>query len=262
VIEPALLALVPGCESGQQPLRVTPLPGGRGCNEILKIETGAGRFVLRRRLDPVQRPGSDPRVELACHRRAAEAGLAPLVLAAAADGSWMLMPFVESACWQWSDLNCTAGIEALGQRLARVHALALPPGVPLTAFQPLAQAQFELAIRRAPLCVPEAKEHLRRVATLMPALLEAGTPSINHGDLQLGNLLGPLPLMIDWEYAQVCDPTYDLACLLTYYPALASFKQTLLSAAVLPGPLNLERLNLNLTLFDSLNRLWTLANTG
>jgi aminoglycoside phosphotransferase (APT) family kinase protein len=143
-----------------------------------------------------------------------------------------------------------------------VHALEPPQGVQSTNFQQLAQAQFELAIRRAAQCAPEAQMLVHVVTALTPRLLEGGAPSINHGDLQMGNLLGPLPLMIDWEYAQVTDPTYDLACLLSYYPALVPFRQTLLSAAELSGPAHLERLNLNLTLFDSLNRLWTLANAG
>jgi thiamine kinase len=174
----------------------------------------------------------------------------------------MLMTFIESVCWEWSDLNCLKGVETLGQCLARVHALTPHPDLQPTQFQRLARAQFEWAVRRTPHCRPEAQSLIRQVEALAPQLRETRSAVINHGDLQLSNLLGSKPLLIDWEYAQLADPSYDLACLLRYYPALEPYTQTLLSAAELPGPANRDRLNLNLALFDGLNRLWTLANTG
>ncbi len=43
------------------------------------------------------------------------------------------------------------------------------------------------------------------------------------------------PLLVDWEYAQVTEPTWDLACLLTYYPDMARFMTRLLAGAGLAG---------------------------
>jgi hypothetical protein len=56
-----VLALVPGCENARPPLAVTPLQGGEGRNEVLRIDTPEGRFVWRRRLPPVDRPGAAAR---------------------------------------------------------------------------------------------------------------------------------------------------------------------------------------------------------
>ena len=58
-------------------------------NCILRIDTQAGRFVLRQRVRHEPRPGADPLREVACHRAAADAGVAPAMLDAAPDGNWI-----------------------------------------------------------------------------------------------------------------------------------------------------------------------------
>ena len=65
--------------------------------------------------------------------------------------------------------------------------------------------------------------------------------------------------MVDWEYAQAADPTWDLACLLSYYPALAPFMNFLLDAAGCAGPAAQTRLRLQRARFTLLNRLWEAA---
>jgi aminoglycoside phosphotransferase (APT) family kinase protein len=69
-----------------------------------------------------------------------------------------------------------------------------------------------------------------------------------HGDLNASNVIGPVPMLVDWEYAQLADPVYDLACLSVYYPGLRLRGITDANGAV--------RLRLHAQLFDSLNRLW------
>jgi thiamine kinase-like enzyme len=79
---------------------------------------------------------------------------------------------------------------------------------------------------------------------------------LNHGDLQLANMLGPEPLLIDWEYAQVVDPTYDIACLLAYYPRLEPQLGRLMSCAGLSSLAEQAVLALQRERFACLNRLW------
>src|SRR5690606_19248787 len=121
-----VLALVPGCIDGRAPLAVTPLPGGEGRNEVLRIDTTEGRFVWRRRLPPVDRPGAAARTELAAHRLAADRGLAPPVIRAAADGSWILMEYVDAPAWTAERICSAEGAQQLGHRLAELHAIRHP----------------------------------------------------------------------------------------------------------------------------------------
>src|SRR5215510_10421190 len=95
VIPASVLRRIPGCAGGEAPLSVQPLHGGRNVNRNLRIDTRVGRFVLRQRIREGPRPGADPLREVACHRAAAAACVAPAVL----DGSWILMDYVEGGMW-------------------------------------------------------------------------------------------------------------------------------------------------------------------
>lgn len=259
MIDPAVLACVPGCEDGRPPLAQRPLPGGRGCNDIRYLATDAGRFVLRTRLAPLHRPGADPLRELACHRAAAAADLAPPVLAAAPDGAWILMEWLDGRLWCETDLEDTAAIDHLGHSLARLHGLAVPVGV--AAFDPQAYALAQQS-RIEDQWPRRAEEAARLVELLQRAAAEVGSgapAAICHGDLQMSNCIGDPLRFVDWEYAQIADPAYDLACLLTYYPQLEPHVPRLLDAAGL-GPGARARLAAQRHLFSLLNRFWALAH--
>jgi thiamine kinase len=263
VIEPALLARVPGCEHGRPPLCVEPLSGGRGCNAVVRIDTASGQFVLRRRHPPLDRPASFSRDELRSHRLAADAGIAPRLIDAAEDGAWLLMEYVSEGAWDEPRLFAAAGIEALGMQLQRLHTLRLPGDMAPIDVMQIATGYLRMVVARDPELAAGLAAELRDLEPLareLSAVTDRAT--LNHGDLQAANLLGPQPLLVDWEYAQCVHPTYDLACLLTYYPVLKSQQERLLAACGLDSPADRQILSLQLRLFERLNRLWQLAYTG
>jgi aminoglycoside phosphotransferase (APT) family kinase protein len=254
------LASVPGCESGRPPDLMRPLTGGRGVNDIRLVQTSAGRFVLRMRLGPLDRPGAAAMQELNCHRAAARAGCAPPLIATAPDGRWLVMPYLDGPGWQASDLREISAIEALGRKLGELHdsvdVAALEPMDPVQ----LAGQQRDLILACGRGSPAEVHTLVEQVRQGVEALAEAGVRAVlNHGDLQVSNIFGRPPRFIDWEYAQVADPTYDLACLLTYYPELGKQKMLLLAAAGLSAATAAPRLEAQLRLFAALNRLWALA---
>jgi thiamine kinase len=262
VIEPALLARVPGCRDGQPALRFEPLSGGRGCNAVVRIDTTAGRFVLRRRHPPLDRPGSFSRNELACHRVAADAGLAPFLIDAGEDGAWLLMEYVSAQPWSEARLFTAAGIEALGGQLRQLHAVPLPDEMSRIDAVQIAHGYLRLIAARDPALADASSSELRGVEDEAGRLAAAtDRTTLNHGDLQAANLLGPQPLLVDWEYAQRAHPTYDVACLLSYYPALLPQQERLLAACGLDSPGDRQILSLQQRLFARLNRLWQLACT-
>ena len=235
------------------------LDGGGAQNRCLALRTGAGRFVLRLRLSLLPRPGADGAQELQCQRHAAAAGLAPAVLDAAPDASWVLMDYVEGPMWTRESLAVPAQLEALGARLAQLHALA-PPAIAALDIDAIVQGQLALIRARAGVDGRQLQGLADSAATLAARLDAAGAPPVlNHGDLSVANLLGPGPLLVDWEYAQRADPAYDLACLLSYYPELAGQQDRLLGAAGLGGAAARERLDTHVALFAVFNTLWRLA---
>ncbi|HTQ35901.1 MAG TPA: phosphotransferase [Steroidobacteraceae bacterium] len=250
------LALIPGCEDGRPPLSIAPLPGGRACNQVLRVDTAQGRFVWRRRLDPVDRPGSRAADEWRAQRLAAAAGLAPAILAAHPRGHWLLMEFIDAPMWTAEQLHSETGALRLGRQLGRLHELQVPAG--MSAVDPTAVAADYLA-RLMAVAAAEAAElaPLRdRVAMLDARIAAAGTaPVLNHGDLMASNMLGAAPRLVDWEYAQLAGPGWDLACLLTYYPGMARFLPQLLAGSGLTGAV-IASLEWQRERFELLNRLW------
>lgn len=260
MIPDELLELVPGCSQAQPPLRVQGLPGGQGRNEVLRIDTPEGRFVWRRRLLPLNRPGAVALTELRAHRHAAAAGLAPGVLAAAADGSWILMQHIDAQPWSVSELLGADALTRLAGRLALLHQIRVPLDLPAADAPAMARSYLGILQRRDPAAVAALQPLVRRVEQLTSRLASLGMRrALVHGDLMASNMLGPLPLLVDWEYAQVADASWDWACLLDYYPQIESALPRLLAIAGLDRPEDRERLELQRQRFALLNRLWRQA---
>jgi aminoglycoside phosphotransferase (APT) family kinase protein len=241
-------------------LRVRLLHGGRKVNRNLCIDTRAGRFVLRQRIWKGPRPGADSLREVACHRTAAAAGVAPAVLDAAPDGSWILMDYVEGGMWTPPQLQASDGLRTLGACLQRLHAITPPPG--LAAFDPvsIATGQAQAILERDPAAAEQVDTLVARTRRLsVDCAAFAATPVTTHGDLVASNVIGPVPMLVDWEYAQLADPVYDLACLSIYYQGLRRRGGELLGAAGITDANATARLRLHAELFDGLNRLWEQA---
>lgn len=260
MISARVLQQVPGCADGRPPQAIHPLPGGEGRNEVLRIDTAEGRFVWRRRLPPVDRPGAAASTELAAHRVAAAAGLAPQVLRAAPDGSWILMEYVDGAEWSPDQLRSAEGVERLGGRLAALHALETPAEVPLADPPAMARGYLDRLRRRDPAAADSLQPLLQRIEAIGDELAALGQRRVLvHGDLTASNLLGTDPQLVDWEYAQTTDPSWDLACLLSYYPDMEPWMDRLQAAAGAVSEESSARLHLQRERFDLLNRLWRRA---
>lgn len=244
----ALAALGQGVDSA------VALPGGRHVNLCLRVDGRGGSLVLRVRRPSASQPGADFTRELACHRAAAAAGLAPRVLDASEAESWMLLEYVPRPAWTTLDLQSGSRLERLCARLRDLHALPPPP---LAAFDArgllAAQAKAFQAGGRQP---PSALDEAAAVAEALDAL-PAARIAICHGDPDVGNLLGEGPLLIDFEYAQLADPTYDLAALVSYYPRLEARIEGMLAAAGLDDPVSRERFPLQLRFARLINEVWT-----
>jgi aminoglycoside phosphotransferase (APT) family kinase protein len=257
MIPASVLRRIPGCAGGEAPLSVQLLHGGREVNRNLRIDTRVGRFVLRQRIWEGPRPGADPRREVACHRAAAAVGVAPAVLDAASDGSWILMDYIEGGTWTPLRLQTPEGLRTLGVRIRRLHAATPPKG--LAAFDPvsIATGQAQAILDLDPAAAAQVDALVARTRQLAVDCAAFGPmPVTTHGDLNASNLIGPVPMLVDWEYAQLADPVYDLACLSVYYPGLRLRGGELLAAAGITEANGPSRLWLYAELFDRLNRLW------
>jgi thiamine kinase len=251
---PWALERVPGLSNGEAPLKLAPLGGG-SVNEVFRVDSRLGRFVVRLNGPAWSRPGVDRGRELALHRAAAAAGIAPAIIAADPEAEGLLiMQYQDGHVWREQDFDDVAALWRLGERLQLLHALAVPDIEP---FDPWSVAQGYLRlIAVAPAAAPLARLE-RCCAGLSRESLGA---CIAHGDLAQNNLLqGSRLWLLDWEYAQLSDPLMDVACVLAYYPVAVRHLAELAAAAGLGAQAVGEELALRISIYQGLSWLWHLA---
>lgn len=216
------------------PARIERLHGG-SVNDVWRVDTDAGRFVLRVDGPDWRRPGVERARELALHSAAARAGLAPRIVATSPALDVWVLEFLAGRSWTPQDYADPAQLRRLGQRLAQLHRLRAPADVAL--FDPVAIAQGYIGGREPP-DRDTAHRLLRLLRQIQRAndvlLADPSPPAIVHGDPVHGNLLEDEQLwLLDWEYAQCADPVFDVAAVLAYYPQAVAFAAELLQAAQL-----------------------------
>jgi len=256
------LARVPGLEHSEPPLGLSRLAGG-SVNEVFLVESRSGRFVLRLDGAAWRRPGVDRERELALHRPAAAAGIAPAIVYAEPRSQGLLISeFEPGRLWQDSDYADPQALRRLGERLRALHALPSPDVARFDPWQ-VAQDYLRQINELRPAAVPAAE--LDRTLQLLQrscASLEHDSAGdcIVHGDLAQSNLLeGSRLWLLDWEYAQRSDALMDLACVLAYYPQAQRYGAEFAAAAGLGAAAGPAALAPRLYIYRALSWLWYLA---
>lgn len=256
LIPAAALAHIPGCETGAHPNAVTVLRGGT-VNTSLRVDTRAGRFVVRLNDAVGGLLGANHEREALLQAAAAAAGLAPALIYADPAQGFMIMGYVEGRAWQAADFGRPELLWRLGTRLRALHGLDAPGVAPFDLGALLRRHSDHLAE-----ALPEERAifgNLMQQAEAALALCQQGgrKASIVHNDLHHANLIEAERLyLIDWEYAAVADPIFDLACVLAYYPVAKPYAQSLLDAAGLSDDASVGVLAAASSLFVLLSLLW------
>jgi thiamine kinase len=251
------LARVPGLEHGAAAQRIERLGGGT-VNEVYRVDSAAGRFVLRLDGAAWRRPGVDRARELILHRAAAAAGIAPALVAAAPESQGLLvMEFLAGRLWDIADYGNVDALRRLGERLYALHRLPAPA---IETFDPWRVAQAY--VRQIDGAQADALERPLQRLQLRCAELRSGCAAMTvvHGDLWQGNLLqGSRLWLLDWEYAQLSDPLMDVACVLAYYPAAERYRAELAAAAGFDAQALGPALSARVFIYRALSWLWHLA---
>jgi thiamine kinase len=231
MIAGTLLLHVPGCEDGEPPYSQELIGGGR-VNRSFLVRTRRGRFVVRLNENTETDPGLDRERELVLHKAAAQAGIAPNIVYAAADRSCLITEFVEGRLWTPHYFSRMRDLRSLATRMRALHAITPPP---MPRFDPLAAARryVDLVVRQDPGEDGRLRALLERGLEAYERSGSARRPAcIVHNDLHHGNVLtAERVYFIDWEYANVGDPLLDLACVMAYYPRSVSHGGLLISAS-------------------------------
>src|SRR5690606_17200074 len=188
---------------------------GGTVNASFRVDTAAGSFVVRMHGRRGSELGADRAREAALHRAAAAVGVAPAVRYADEAHRFMIMDFVRGPVWLARDFSRADRLRGLCESLSALHGAPVPAVAP---FDPAAVPAGRAA--RVPEAEPREAEPVGRLLKKAGAALRGcrsgeREPVLVHNALHHANLIGEkAPMLIDWEYAAVADPLYDLGCVL------------------------------------------------
>jgi len=225
-------------------------------NTTYLVQRGGECFVLRLDKGATRSLGLDRANERAVCAALASAGLTPGYLHFDVEGGVCLRPYVAGRTVHSADLKNSRFLGRLAGVLRRLHGLAAVGG-PFDATAAAARYAERLSS-------PQARALAGGVAALAQAIRQYGAaPALCHNDLVAENMLETPDrglLLIDWEYAGMGDPFFDLAVVVRHHDLSENLAGEFLEAYLqrAPGRSESERFGLQCELYDALLKLWNL----
>jgi thiamine kinase-like enzyme len=196
------LELVLGPRAGEP----MPLDGGI-TNRNYRVRLGATDYMVRLPGKDTALLGIDRAAERIANQSAAELGIAPAV--AAADEDYLVTRFIECRPVSAGELVADPGDAAHALRVFHDQG----PELPTRFWVPELVEDYAEIVRARGGTLPDGYEHARRTAKTIAVARPLLAPRPCHNDLLTANLIrdsaGRL-LLVDWEYAGMGDPFFDL----------------------------------------------------
>jgi thiamine kinase-like enzyme len=199
-VEPEPEAIVARLWPGRA-ARLEPLGGGI-TNRNFRVTVAGEAFVLRIGGTDTELLGIDRHAEHAASRIAADLGLAPEVVGLVEPEGYLVTRFVEGEVGR-------VDVEQVGRALARLHAGPAFPAC-FDSFR-VVEVYRATALERG-VTVPAAYERAREIADAIERRRAGVAPRPCHNDLLNANFIadGSRSWIVDWEYAGMGDPFFDL----------------------------------------------------
>jgi thiamine kinase-like enzyme len=197
---------VPGWSSG---VEFEALPGGRTNHNFVARANGA-LYVVRIAAAHSRELGICRDDEFAVWQAVADAGIAPNVLWRSDDRRIVVSEFIEGRHWSPKDIRQSNNLARLSAVLRLMHGLEVNAS-PFDAVS--LGCAFERRCATGTLPSKINREWPTRVRAIVPLGVHPPVSRLCHNDLGRGNFVddGTRLWLIDWEYAGVGDPYYDLA---------------------------------------------------
>ena len=252
-------------ELGGRELTLTALSGGITNRNFLVAADGLDeRYVVRLAGNDTHLLGISSEVEHAATVAAAGVGVGPEVVAFIRPEGYLVTRFIEGRPVSLDEVRQPAMLRRVADSIRRVHGGPAIPGL----FVPLriVEAYCALAAERGvaiPPAYDRAREAGRRIeAALLAAPLE---PRPCHNDLLNANFIddGERIRIVDWEYAGMGDPYFDLGNFSINHELPPEADETLLQAyAGSVTPAARARLGLMRIVSDFREAMWGLLQQG
>jgi thiamine kinase-like enzyme len=204
-----------------QDVAIEPLGGGI-TNRNFKVETDGGRFVLRIGGKDTELLGIDRAAEHAASRVAADLGLGPEVVAFVEPEGYLVTRYVDGEVGK-------VDVARVGAALRLLHDGPAFPGR-FDSFR-VVEAYRATAAEHG-VGVPSAYEHAKELANQIEQRRSHAALRPCHNDLLNANFIddGVRLVLVDWEYAGMGDPFFDLGNFAVNHELTEESEQGLLSA--------------------------------
>jgi thiamine kinase-like enzyme len=201
------LATIPGFSNAIIGLELANGP----TNQTVLLEHFEAKYVLRVDKPLAKDLGLDRHAEEAICRMVAAAGFAPELVYMDHSRGVSLRRFVAGTNWLESDLRNAGWLKRLAALLRKLHALPAVESV----FNPAAA----VSAYAEKIGSSEAKELESEALSLLEACRAVQTETcLCHNDLLNYNILeSDSVMLIDWEYAGMGDPWFDLAIVVQHH---------------------------------------------
>ena len=191
-----------------RPARIAELGGGI-TNRNFKVDVDGAAFVLRMGGARTGVLGIDRTVEYAAGRRAFEVGVGPEVVAFVPEEGWLVARFIDGRPISLDEMRRPETLSRVAGALRRFHEAAAIPGR-FDAFAVVDDYRTKAAAHGVD--VPPEFDEARDIAQLLAARLGDRPLAPCHNDLLNANFLDDGSIrIVDWEYAGMGDPYFDLA---------------------------------------------------
>ena len=202
----------PFCAEPPRPEQIRPLPGGL-TNQCFLLQLDGGQYVLRLEGHNSQALDINRDAEFRIHRLLASKGLTPAIRYRAPQQHYWIRDYIPGRTLQPQDLTLPR-LQNMAQQLRLLHQLPTPAGIPLLSISDKAAHYWDSIA---------AQTNHRPLLDLRPLLQSRlqGAPdtqrTLCHLDPTPANWIetadGQL-VLLDWEYAALGHPLWDLAALL------------------------------------------------
>lgn len=234
-------------------------------NQNYRVDVGAESFVLRIGGAKTELLGIDRANEAAATRAAAEIGVAPEVLDFVQPEGYLVTRFINARAMPPAEMREPETLQEIAHLLKKIHVLP-----PLRAtFSPFKVVRdYDLLAREHGVTTfPENYAWLReRMTEIERALVSGSTRVFCHNDLLNGNFLRDSQdriRILDWEYAGMGDPFFDLANFSAHHELTDEQCSDLLTAYLDElKPHQFARLKLMQAMSDFREAMWGVLQQG
>jgi aminoglycoside phosphotransferase (APT) family kinase protein len=233
-----------------------PLHGGT-VNQVYRVRSSLGLFVVRLGEPASELMGVDRKREAVLHAAASRAGLAPVLVAVDERNRFLVTEYIEGTGCRPEHMADRVFLRQLARWLRALHSLEAPDVHPMDMAE-LLRSHYERIVRVDRTDASRLEGWVRRAEGMLSTCASATRGQcIVHGDPHHSNMITADRLyLVDWEYAAVADPLFDLACLLAYYPAVEPHVPLLLEETGLGAVADREALTEAAWFFVLLSYLW------